>query len=199
MSRPVFDNVDLLDANETRPNVGGASFSLRNRIERVAFGVAWLILARWTPPSMRGWRRGILRLFGADLAPGATVYPCAKIWFPRYLSMGRHATLGRRVRCYNQAPVRLDDFALVSQDSSLCAGTHDYNDPEFQLITRPITIGEHAWVAAEAFVGPGVTLGAYAVLGARGVAFKDIPAGEVHGGNPASFIRTRALGAKAMA
>jgi putative colanic acid biosynthesis acetyltransferase WcaF len=192
-TRPIFDNADVLDADASRPLAGGASFALSQRLERALFNLCWLLLARWTPPFMRGWRLVLLRWFGADLAPGAIIYGCAKIWYPRYLSMGRLAVLGPRVRCYNQAPVRIDDFAIVSQDSTLCAGTHDYNDPEFQLVTRPIAIGAHAWVAAEAFVGPGVTIGPRAVLGARGVAIRNIPADEVHGGNPARFIRMRAM------
>jgi putative colanic acid biosynthesis acetyltransferase WcaF len=108
--------------------------------------------------------------------------------------MGDHATLGPRVNCYNQATITLGDYAVVSQDATLCAGTHDYEDPDFQLQTRPIMLGAHSWVAAEAFVGPGVEVGAYAVLGARGVAMRDLEAGVVHAGNPAVAVKRRRLG-----
>jgi len=181
----------LLDAGKSNTLAGGASFSLRLRVTRIAFGLCWLLLARWTPPQMRAWRRFLLRCFGAQLAPGANVYSSVSIWYPPFLTMGEQAALGPRVRCYNQAPITLGDHAIVSQDSTLCAGTHDYADEHFQLITRPITIGAHAWIAAEAFVGPGVRVGDHAILGARGVAMRDIPDADIHGGNPARFIKKR--------
>lgn len=185
------NDAGLLDAGVSSPRTGGASFSLGTRITRVVFSLAWLLTARWTPPQMRGWRRLLLNLFGARLAPGANVYPSVKIWYPPFLSMDAYATLGPRVRCYNQARIHLGEHATVSQDASLCAGTHDYSDPDFQLVTKPIFIGPNAWVAAEAFVGPGVTIGEGAVLGARGVATKDIPPGMIFAGNPAKEIKRR--------
>jgi len=186
----------ILDAAAASPLTGGASFTRRLRLERVVFLVCWILLAAWTPPPLRTWRRALLRLFGAQLAPGANVYASVRIWHPRLLTMGTHATLGPRVRCYNQARVSLGDFAIVSQDATLCAGTHDYEDVHFQLRAQPIGIGAHAWIAAEAFVGPGVNVGDCAVLGARGVATKDLTPGVVYAGNPAVPIKTRGTDAR---
>lgn len=186
----------ILDAAIAHPSTGGASFSPRLRLERAVFLVCWTLLAAWTPPMLRGWRRLLLRAFGAQLAPGANVYASVRIWHPRLLAMGAHATLGPRVNCYNQAQVTLGAFAIVSQDATLCAGTHDYEDPDFQLRARPIVLGAHCWVAAEAFVGPGVHVGERAVLGARGVAMKDLEAAVVHAGNPALPIKRRRIGAR---
>jgi putative colanic acid biosynthesis acetyltransferase WcaF len=185
----------ILDAAIARPSTGGASFTLRLRMERVMFLAFWTLLAAWTPPALRNWRRLLLRAFGAQLAPGANVYASVRIWHPRFLAMGAHATLGPRVNCYNQAQVTLGAFAIVSQDATLCAGTHDYEDPDFQLRTRPIVLGAHSWIAAEAFVGPGVHVGDCAVLGARGVTMKDLEAAVVHAGNPAVPIKRRRMGA----
>lgn len=185
----------VLAAAESDPRTGGPSFTLRLRIERAAFLLCWALLAAWTPPMLRGWRRLLLRAFGARMGRGANVYASVRVWYPRHLVMGDHATLGPRVRCYNQALVTLGAHATVSQDSTLCAGTHDYTDPAFQLVTRPIVLGAGCWIAAEAFVGPGVTVGARAVLGARGVAVKDLEPGVVYAGNPARAIRRRTVAA----
>jgi putative colanic acid biosynthesis acetyltransferase WcaF len=85
----------------------------------------------------------------------------------------------------------LEDFAEVAQYVHLVAGTHDIDSPSFQLYTKPIRIGSHAWLASGCFVGPGVTIGEGAVLGARGVTFKDLSPWTVYAGNPARRIKTR--------
>ena len=180
-----------LDSRISSSVYGKPSFSFANRVVRALWIISWRLLASWTPPPLHPWRRMLLRLFGARIASTARVYGSARIWYPANLQMGEYSVLGWDVICYCQGKVTLDDFANVAQRAHLCAGTHDIDDPAFQLITRPIVIGRHAWVAADAFVGPGVTLGEGAVLGARGVAFKDLPPWSVHIGNPAKFLRMR--------
>lgn len=181
----------ILPASQAHPRTGGASFTRRLRLERAAFMLCWVLFAAWTPPFMRSWRRQLLRAFGARLGQGANVYASVRIWHPRFLVMGDYATLGPRVNCYNQALVTLGAFATVSQDTTLCAGTHDHEDAGFQLHTRPILLGPECWIAAEAFVGPGVCVGAAAVLGARGVAMRDLDPGMVYAGNPAVPLKRR--------
>lgn len=87
--------------------------------------------------------------------------------------------------------------ATVSQGAHLCAGTHNVDDPDHPLEVKPITIDENAWIAAEAFVGPGVKIGAWSVLGARGVAFRDLEPGTINIGNPAVPVRQRKIGTTA--
>lgn len=89
------------------------------------------------------------------------------------------------------APIHLKAGAIISQGTHLCAGMHDITDEHFQLICKEIVVGERAWVAAEAFIGPGVAIGDAAVVGARGVVFKSIEPGSVYVGNPARFLRMR--------
>ncbi len=105
--------------------------------------------------------------------------------------MCRRTILADHVNCYNMAPITVEEGAVVSQGAYLCAGTHDIDDVEFSLITREIVIGRYSWVAAEAFVGPGVTVGEGAVLGARAVAFRDLEPWTVYVGNPAKSLRAR--------
>jgi putative colanic acid biosynthesis acetyltransferase WcaF len=183
----------ILDARETKPREGGATFPLSHRLERAVWTLVWGLLGSWTPTPLFGWRRFLLRLFGAKLAPTAKVYPGVKVWYPRNLRMERFACLGPGVNCYDMAQITLEEHALVSQGAHLCGGTHDVDDEHFQLKARPIRLGSNAWVASEAFVAPGVTLGEGAVLGARGVAFKDLDAWSIYGGNPAQFLRKRAV------
>ncbi|QQN72985.1 putative colanic acid biosynthesis acetyltransferase [Croceicoccus sp. YJ47] len=182
-----------LDAGTAKPMEGGPSFSLGNRIFRVLWGLSWLLLARWTPPPLHKWRRLVLRAFGADISGNARIYGSVSIWHPGNLSIGGHAVIGPGVRLYNQGHIRIGERSIISQRSHICASTHDVRDPEFQLQLRPITIGRECWVAAEAFVGPGVTMGDEAVLGARGVLMRDAEPNMIYRGNPAEPVRTRDL------
>jgi putative colanic acid biosynthesis acetyltransferase WcaF len=113
------------------------------------------------------------------------------VWFPPNLVLGDNVVIGWQVNLYNQGRISIGDYAVVSQFSHLVASTHDIDDPYFQLQLRPVHIGKYAWVASAAFVGPGVTVGEGAVLGARGVAFRDLDPWTVYRGNPAAEIKKR--------
>lgn len=179
----------------TLPDLSGYRNRLgwRNQLARVAWAGVWLVLYRPSPKPIHGWRRFLLRLFGAKVGRAAHPYPRAWVWAPWNLEMGDHSCLADGVDCYCVAPIRLGRSALVSQRAFLCAATHDYTDPEFPLVPKPIAIGDGAWVAAEAFVGPGVTVGAGAVVGARACVTKDVEPWAVVAGNPARAIKRRQL------
>ncbi len=183
----------LLDAEENRPLEGGASFSLGNRVLRVVWGLSWLLLARFTPPPLHGWRRLVLRAFGATIGKGARVHASVSIWLPANLELGENVLIGPGARLYNQGWISIGARSVVSQRAHLCASTHDISDPNFQLVARPIVLGTQCWVAAEAFVGPGVTMGDRAALGARGALFEDAAVEGVYVGNPAKLIKQRKL------
>ena len=182
-----------LDASKTRPLEGGASFSAGNRLLRVLWMATWLVAARFTPPPLHAWRRLVLRAFGARVGPGARVHGSVSVWLPANLELGDNVLIGPGVRLYNQGRITIGAKSVISQRAHICASTHDVRDPLFQLVLRPVVIGRQCWVAAEAFVGPGVTMGDHAVLGARGALLGDAEAGGVYSGNPAVFIKQRQL------
>ena len=185
--------MEILDARTHRPLEGGPTFPLKFLVRRTLWNVAWLLLAAWTPPPLFGWRRFLLRVFGAKIASTALVYGSTRIWYPANVEIGNHVQIGPRAIIYSLAKISIEDYAFVSQGAHLCTGTHDIESPDFQTVARPIEIKAHAWVAAEAFVGPGVTAGEGAVLGARGVAFRDLEPWTVYAGNPAKPIKTRTV------
>ncbi len=191
MSDNVNENFGILDAAKSGSREGGPSFSVRHRTLRLAWGIAWALLAAWTPAPLHRWRAFLLRLFGARLARNARVHGSTRIWYPLHLVMEENTLIGRGAIIYCIAPVRIGRGAVISQGAHLCTGSHDIDDASFQLTARPITVGANAWVAAEAFVGLGVSIGEGAVLGARGVAFGDLAAWTVYAGNPARPIRAR--------
>jgi putative colanic acid biosynthesis acetyltransferase WcaF len=186
-------DVTILDARLSRPLEGGPSFSLSHRVFRLVWQIAWLSLAAWTPPLLARWRRRVLMLFGAQLAPTANVRASARVWYPPHLSMGDHALLGPGVICYNIAPVQIGRRTVVSQRAHLCTGSHDIADRHFQLIAKRINLDDDVWIAAEAFVGPGVRAGQGAVLAARAAAFGDLAPWTVYRGNPAEAVTARSF------
>lgn len=181
-----------LDARQANTmDGGGYSFSLTNRLLRLFWTITWKLLASWTPPPMHGWRRYLLRCFGAQIGRGVRVYGSARVWLPANLVMEDLSWLGPNANCYNQGHVTIGHRAVVSQGAHLCASSHDINDAFFQLVLRPIRIEANAWIAAEAFVGPGVTVGEGAVLGARAVALRPLEPWGVYSGNPAQLLKHR--------
>ncbi|MBT51987.1 MAG: colanic acid biosynthesis acetyltransferase WcaF [Mameliella sp.] len=128
---------------------------------------AWLF-GSWLPGS--GWRVKLLRAFGARIGRGVVIKPHVTVKFPWRLTLGDHVWIGERVWIDNLAQVTLEDHACLSQGAYLCTGSHDWTDPRFALITKPITVGQGAWVGAQAILALGTVLeeGAVLAMGAAG-------------------------------
>ncbi len=171
-----------------------SSHTKGNRFARTMWGVVWLLFFRTSPRPFHYWRNWLLRLFGADLHPSARVYPRARVWLPANLSMGAHACIGDDVEVYCVEKISVGTCSIVSQHSYLCGASHDFEDIKHPLIPAPISIGEHCWLAADVFVGPGVTIADGTVVGARSSVFKDLPSWKVATGSPATVVRDRKLG-----
>lgn len=182
-----------IQSNINFDNFNKPSFSCKNRLMRIIWWIVYITLFRWTPPPLFIWRNLLLKLFGAKLGKNCHVYPKVKIWAPWNLIMGDHSCLANHVICYSMEKVYVGSRSIISQGAHLCTGSHDYNDPNFQLTTKIIQIDSDVWVCAEAFVGPGVIIGEGAVLGARGVTTKNLAPWEVYAGNPAVFIKKREI------
>ncbi len=172
---------------------------LRNRnyppatqAKRVLWGVL-AVLFRASPAPLHGWRRFLLRAVGARVGAGVRIHPSVRIMFPWNLDLGAHVIVGRDANLYALAPIAIEPSVLVSQNVHLCAGSHDYRQPNFPIAHAPIRIASGAWIAADAFVGPGVTIGAGAVVAARAVVVRDVPPASLVAGNPAKVIKSLTL------
>ena len=172
------------------PSYYPSPHSRMNQVLRFLWRLVWLVAYRPSPKAFHGWRRFLLRLFGAKISRRAYPYPSVKVWVPWNLEMGDMSCLGPDVNCYCVDKVVLCAGATVSQYSFLCTASHDYRLPNRPMTTAPITIGQRAWVAADAFIGPGVRIGEGAIVGARASVFRDVAPWTVVGGNPARVIRT---------
>jgi len=162
----------------------------KEQVGRLLWDLAHPLFAL-SPRPMWGWRRFLLRLFGARVGRQVHVYPTARISIPWNLSIGEHSAIGDRAIVYALGPITIGARATISQGAHLCAGTHDHRDPTMPLVKSPVSIGDEAWICADAFVGPSVTVGSRAIVGARAVVVKDVAADLIVAGNPARIVRPR--------
>ena len=151
------------------------------------------LLFRFSPRPCFGWRRFLLRCFGAKIGARVNTYPTTRIYFPWNLTAGDWSAIGEDALIYNLGPVKIGDRATISHRAHLCAGTHDYGRADLPLLKPPIEIGSQAWICADAFVGPGVVVGEGAVVGARAVAVKNVEPWTVVAGNPARILKQRII------
>lgn len=169
-------------------------FSGTAKLRRWAWEVVWLLAFRPTPRwALHGWRRFLLRSFGAEIGTGCRIAPSCRIWAPWNLVMGEFSALGDGVDCYSMDRITIGSKVAVSQRSFLCAGSHDIHSLSRPLITGPITIEDHVWIAAESFVHPNVVIRVGAVIGARSVVLKEMPAWSVCAGHPCRKIKDRTV------
>lgn len=185
-----MERLDVTACREARP------YRAREYLGRVLWSLA-TPLFRLSPRPLFGWRRLLLRAFGARIGRAAHVYPSARIYLPWTLTLGEQASIGEWALIYNLGPVMVGDRATISHRAHLCAGTHDYRDPALPLLRLPIEIGPQAWVCADAFVGPGRRVGEGAIVGAAAVVVSDVPDWQIVAGNPARIIKQRVLRCRA--
>ena len=179
-----------------RPHTRGVTERLpapshRDKCRRAIWRVASLFLYRPVPTPLHGIRRATLRLFGATIGHGVHPYPGARIRAPWNLVMEDESCLGDGAECDNVARIVLRRGAIVSQRAHLCSASHDHRDPAFSLLAGPIVVGKNAWVAADAFIGPGVHVGEGSVVGARAVVMRSTTPFTVVAGNPARVVADR--------
>lgn len=154
----------------------------------------WLVQASlfaWSPQFLYGWRRFLLRAFGAQVGKGVLIRPTARITYPWKVEIGDYSWIGDDVTIYSLSEIHIGAHSVVSQKSYLCAGSHDYNDHTFPLTGAKIHIGNHCWLATDVYVAPGITINDGCIIGARSSVFKDLPGMSICVGSPARMIKTR--------
>ncbi|ORE91087.1 acyl transferase [Stappia sp. 22II-S9-Z10] len=144
-----------------------------------------------SPRPFWGWRRLLLRGFGARIGANVHIHPSVRIAIPWMLSIGEDSAIGDRAILYSLGPISIGTRATISQYAHLCAGDHDYRRADFPLLKPPIAIGDEVWICADAFIGPGVSVGTGAIIGARAVVNCDVPERLIVAGNPARPLRQR--------
>ena len=168
-----------------------ASFSLKHRMLRQVWQIVYLLFYRPSPRPMHAWRSLLLRLFGAKMGPGCHFYPSGKVWAPWNLICEDCCTLADHAEIYNPSLIYLESHCIVSQQAYICGATHDYQHPDFPMISYQMRLGSYSWICARASVSPGINVGAGAVLGLGSVANEDMAPWTVYVGIPAVKLKLR--------
>ncbi|HTP40140.1 MAG TPA: WcaF family extracellular polysaccharide biosynthesis acetyltransferase [Steroidobacteraceae bacterium] len=158
----------------------------------------WLVqstLFGLSPDALYGWRSFLLRLFGAGIGKGVRIRASARVTYPWKVRIGDRTWIGHHSVLYSLGNISIGEDVAIAHDVYLCAGGHDYRQVDFPYLTKPseidIAIGSEVWLANDVFVGPGVHVGAGAVVGVRSTVLRSLPEGMVCHGTPAVPVKPR--------
>lgn len=177
---------------DVKANRMARKYSTGELVARTLWGVVYPLF-RFSPRTFFRWRCFLLRLFGAQVGRDVHIYNSAKIVMPWNLAVDDLSCIGESCLIYNLGPVTIGYQTTISHRVHLCAGTHDYTLPDLPLLKSEIYIGDQVWLCADSLIGPGVTVGEGAVVGAAAVVMKDVEPWWVVAGNPAVKVKRRIL------
>jgi putative colanic acid biosynthesis acetyltransferase WcaF len=154
----------------------------------------WIVqgtLFRMSPQFLYGFRRFLLRLFGAKIGKNVIVRPTVKITYPWKISIGDYSWIGDDVVLYSLGEIEIGRNVVISQKSYLCTGSHNYLKSDFPIFAKKITIEDEVWLATDVFIAPGITIGKATVVGARSSVYNSLPENRICIGSPVKVIKKR--------
>jgi putative colanic acid biosynthesis acetyltransferase WcaF len=169
------------------------NYSRSEYVARILWRICWFTVWQLCWKRLHPLRPLLLRLFGAKMSLRNEFDRRTWIEIPWNLEMGELCAVGFGATLYNLGPLKIGNRTVISRGAFICGGTHDYTCDSMPLVKTPIAIGSDVWICAEAFVGPGVTIGDGVVVGARAVVVGSVPPWTVVAGNPARMIKRRIL------
>lgn len=167
------------------------NFRGRNKFTVQLWWIVEIIFFRLSPQFMYGWRRFLLRTFGAEIGKNVIIRPSVKTIYPWKVSIGDYSWIGDDVVLYSLGEIEIGNHSVISQKSYLCTGSHDHSKVDFPIYAEKITIEDQCWIATDVFIAPGITIGKGSVIGSRSSVYKNIPSNKICVGNPAVVIRNR--------
>jgi putative colanic acid biosynthesis acetyltransferase WcaF len=179
-------NTQNLNLYKTPKNFRGKS--------KIIVQLWWVVYALFFKPSpqfLYGFRRFLLRLFGAKIGKKVIIRPSAQITYPWKVTIGDYSWIGDEVVLYSLGEIEIGANTVISQKSYICTGSHDYLQIDFPIFAKKITIKDECWLATDVFVAPGITIDKGTVVGSRSSVYKDLPGNKICIGNPAQIIKNR--------
>jgi putative colanic acid biosynthesis acetyltransferase WcaF len=179
-------NTQNLNLYKTPKNFRGKS--------KIIVQLWWVVYALFFKPSpqfLYGFRRFLLRLFGAKIGKKVIIRPSAQITYPWKVTIGDYSWIGDEVVLYSLGEIEIGANTVISQKSYICTGSHDYLQIDFPIFAKKITIKDECWLATDVFVAPGITIDKGTVVGSRSSVYRDLPGNKICIGNPAQIIKNR--------
>lgn len=109
-----------------------------------------------------------------------------RIMVGNYSSINKHVLLDGR-----GGELIIGNNVDIAQETNIWTLQHDYNDPMYKAVGKPVIIEDYVWIASRATILPGVKIGRGAVVASCAVVTKDIPPLAVVAGVPAKVIGYR--------
>lgn len=167
------------------------NFRGRNAVVVQLWWIVQSIFFKKSPQFAYGWRRFLLRIFGAKIGKKVIIRPTVKITYPWKIQIDDYSWIGDDVILYSLGEIEIGKNVVISQKSYICTGSHDYLKEFFPIFAKKITIEDESWLATDVFVAPGITIKKGTVVGSRSSVYKNLPAGWLCYGNPAKPIKKR--------
>lgn len=167
------------------------AFRGKSKIVVQLWWIVYALFFKTSPQLLYGWRRFLLRSFGAKIGEKVIIRPSVQITYPWKLSIGDYSWIGDDVVLYTLGEISIGKHSVVSQRSYLCTGSHDYKKINFPILSQKIIIGDQCWLATDVYIAPGIIIGEGTVVGARSSVYKSLPNGKICVGNPAKVIKER--------
>ena len=166
-------------------------FRGRNKIIVQLWWIIQSSLFAWSPQILYGWRRFLLRLFGAEIGDNVKIRPSARFTYPWKVKIGKNSWVGDDCIFYSLGRIEVGENVAIAHSVYFCTGYHDVESVSFDIKQSPIVIENEVWLTNDVFIGPGVKIGRGCVVGARSSVFSDMPEGMICYGTPAKPIKER--------
>lgn len=146
-----------------------------------------------SPQIFYGWRRFLLRLFGARIGNNVLIRAEVAITYPWKIEIGDNSWIGDDCVLYSLDKITIGKNVSIAHKVYFNTGGHNYQSETFDITGDSIVIEDECWITNDVYVAPGVTIGKGTVVGARSSVFKDLPGGKVCVGSPAKVIKDRII------
>lgn len=182
----MLNKTDLSTYNNSDYNPGSP-------VKRVLWYFISLIFFKNSLFPFYSFKSFLLRSFGAKLGRGLIIKPNVNIKYPWFLSIGDHCWIGENVWIDDLCEIKIGSHVCISQGALLLSGNHNYSQPNFPLMLKPIIIEDGVWIGAKAIVCGGAVCASHAVLTAGSVTAGNLEAYTINAGNPAVKVKERQI------
>ncbi|WP_442844802.1 WcaF family extracellular polysaccharide biosynthesis acetyltransferase [Leeuwenhoekiella sp. H156] len=170
------------------------TFRGRSKITTQLWWIVQSTLFSWSPQVFYGWRRFLLRLFGAKIGKGVLIRPTAKITYPWNIEIGDYSWIGEDNVLYSLGKIYIGRHVALAHKVYLNTGGHEYNKTTFDIFAKPVYISDECWLTNDVYIAPGVSLAKGTIIAARSSVLKSIlEEGKICAGTPARIIKDRLL------